>query len=115
MISTFELAGMIPRTVLAVEGSARTLSWVEVIPSTGAGVGVGCAASGVTVFEGAGVRVAEVVERLTRGVRVDMVSSLVLDLQPVYKRIETVKITLENRLVTLGFYRLSYEQAQIQW
>jgi hypothetical protein len=36
-----------------------------------------------------------------------MVSSLALDLQPVYKRIKTVKITLENRLVTLGFYRLS--------
>jgi hypothetical protein len=80
---------------------------VEVIPSTGAGVGVSCAASGVTVFEGTGVRVADAVDRLTRGVRVDMVSSLVLDLQPVYKRIKTVKITLENRLVTLGFYRLS--------
>jgi hypothetical protein len=92
---------------LAVEGSARTLTWVEVIPSTGVGVGVGCATGGVTVFEGAGVRVADGLDGMTRGVGVDMVSSLALDLQPVYKRIKTVKITLENRLVTLGFYRLS--------
>jgi hypothetical protein len=41
--------GMMPRTVLTVDGSARTLTCVEVIPSTGANVGVGGDGSGVSV------------------------------------------------------------------
>jgi hypothetical protein len=42
-----------------------------------------------------------------KGVGVTIVSSLNLELQPVYKRIKTMKITLENRMDTPGFYRLS--------
>jgi hypothetical protein len=42
---------------------------------------------------------------MTRSVGVDTVSSLNLELQPVYKRIRIVQITLENRIDTPGFYR----------
>jgi len=45
---------------------------------------------------------------MIKEVGVDIVSSLNLELQPVYKRITTVKITLENRMDTGGFYRLSH-------
>jgi len=38
-----------PSTVLAVDGSARTLSCVDEIPSAGATVGVGGGGSGVSV------------------------------------------------------------------
>ena len=38
-----------PRTVLTVDGSARTLTCVDVIPSTGTSVGVGGAGRGVSV------------------------------------------------------------------
>src|SRR5687767_12490022 len=34
-ISTLMSGGIIPSTLLDVDGSARTLTWVEVIPSTG--------------------------------------------------------------------------------
>jgi len=93
--------------VLAVEGSARTLIWVEVVPSTGIIVGAG---GGVTVSVGAGGRVAGSVKVITGGVGVDIgfSPSLNLGLQPVYKKIRRVKITLENRMDTIGFYRLSY-------
>jgi hypothetical protein len=81
------------------------LIWVDVIPSTG--TSVGCAGIGVSLSEGAGVWVAVAVKGTEKGVGVTIVSSLNLELQPVYKRIKTVKITLENRMGTLGFYRLS--------
>jgi hypothetical protein len=42
---------------------------------------------------------------MTRRVGVAIVSSLKLELQPVYKRIKIVKITLEDRMDTLRFYR----------
>jgi hypothetical protein len=38
-----------------------------------------------------------------KGVVVNIISSLRLELQPVYKRIRTMKITLENRMGTAGF------------
>jgi len=81
---------------------------VDVIPSTGALAG--CAGSGVAVSVGraGGVAVAGSVDVMIAGVGIDIVSSLSLELQPVYKRIKTVKITLENRMDTLRFYRLSY-------
>jgi hypothetical protein len=109
VISTFVFAGMIPSTLLAVDGSARTLIWVDVIPST-ACTAVGCAGSGVSVGEGLGVSgtVTGSVEVMIKGVGVNVVSSLNLELQPVYKRIKTVKITLENRMDTVRFYRLSH-------
>jgi len=81
---------------------------VDVIPSTGALTG--CAGSGVAVSVGTAgeVAVAGNVDVTITGVGVGIVSSLSLELQPVYKRIKTVKITLENRMDTLRFYRLSY-------
>ena len=96
---------MIPSTLLAVEGSARTLIWVEVIPSTGVCAAVGCAGSGVSVCGGTevGVAVDGSVDVMIAGVGVKIVSSLSLELQPVYKRIKTVKITLENRMDTVRF------------
>ena len=48
---------IIPSTSLAVEGSSRTLTWVDVIPSTGATVGVVGGGRGVCV--GCGVRVGD--------------------------------------------------------
>ena len=68
---------------------------------------IGCAEIGVPVSEGAGGWVAVAVKVIEKGVGVTIVSSLNLELQPVYKRIKTVKITLENRMDTPGFYRLS--------
>src|SRR5512132_586092 len=43
---------MIPKTLLAVDGSARTLIWVDVVPSTGATVGCGGGGRGVSVTLG---------------------------------------------------------------
>jgi hypothetical protein len=61
---------------------------------------VGWAGSGVVVSDGIGVCVADSVDVITRSVGVDIGSSLRLELQPVYKRIKIVKITLENRIDT---------------
>jgi len=55
-----------PSTALAVDGSARTLSCVDEIPSTGATVGVGGGGSGVSV--GGVVRVGGNVAVRMRGV-----------------------------------------------
>ena len=57
---------------------------------------------------GVSVTVTGSVEVMIKGVDVKIVSSLNLELQPVYKRIKTVKITLENRMDTGRFYRLSH-------
>ena len=46
---------MIPKTLLAVEGSVRTLIWVDVVPSTGATVGCGGGGRGVSVTKEAKV------------------------------------------------------------
>jgi hypothetical protein len=89
-----------PSTALDVEGSARTLICVDVIPSTGVCVAVGCAGSGVAVCDGTGIWVAGNVKVATRAAGVDIISSLRLELQPVYRRIKTLKITLENRMDT---------------
>jgi hypothetical protein len=97
------LAGIIPSTLLDVEGSARTLTWVEVIPSTGIWVVGAKVVGGAAVSDGSGVCVAVAAEVLTRSVGVDIGSSLDGVLQPVYKRINRVKITLENRIDTEGF------------
>jgi hypothetical protein len=74
---------------------------VDVIPSTG--TIVGCAGIGVLVCEGAGVWVAVAVNVIEKVVVVTIVSSLNLELQPVYKRIKMMKITLEDRMDTAGF------------
>lgn len=52
MISTFVFGKIIPSTSLAVDGSARTLTCVEVIPSTGVVVGVDRGGRGVPVGSG---------------------------------------------------------------
>jgi len=69
------------------------------------------AGGGVTVSVGAGDRVAELAKGIVGdiGVEVDPSPSLTVELQPVYKKIKTVKITLENRMGTVRFYRLSDE------
>jgi len=51
---------MIPSTFPAVDGSARTLICVDVVPSTGAIVGWGGGGSGVS--EGRGVKVGDRIE-----------------------------------------------------
>lgn len=89
-----------PSTALDVDGSARTLTCVEVMPSTGICVAVGWAGGGGTVSERTGVCVAEDVAVLTRAAGVDITASLRSELQPVYRRIKTLKITLENRIDT---------------
>jgi hypothetical protein len=74
---------------------------VVVIPATDGRA----AANGVkvTVAEARGVRVIGNVEVMTSCVGVDIGSSLGVELQPVYRRIKTVKITLENRIGTGRF------------
>ena len=106
MISTFVLAGMIPKIWLAVEGSARTLTSVVVVPSTGIIVGAG---GGVAVSVGMGGKVAGSVKVMMGDVGVEIGPSLKVVLQPVYKKIKRVKITLGNRIGTIRFYRLSQE------
>src|SRR5688500_14527284 len=55
-ISTLMSGGIVPSTLLAVDGSARTLTCVEVIPSTGGTVGwlEGEGGSGVSDGRGMG-------------------------------------------------------------
>ena len=48
MICTLVLGGSIPSTFPDVDGSERTLIWVEDVPSTGATVGWGGGGSGVS-------------------------------------------------------------------
>jgi hypothetical protein len=81
------------------------LTWVEVVPSTELIVGAG---GGVAVSVETGDRVAGSVKVMTGDVGVEIGPSLNLVLQPVYKKIRRVKITLENRMDTIRFYRLSY-------
>jgi len=69
----------------------------------GACAAVGCTGSAVAVGDGTGIWVAGSVEAMTRAVGVDIMSSLRLELQPVYRRIKTLKITLENRMDTGKF------------
>src|ERR687887_379952 len=98
----------IPSTLLAVEGSERTLTWVEVIPSTGVCVAVGCAAGGVIVPVGTTVCVLGSVDVMIKGVRVNCTSSLRLVTQLVLKRTKTARIILTKRMGTAGLYRLSH-------
>jgi|SoiMetStandDraft_2_1073263.scaffolds.fasta_scaffold974950_1 hypothetical protein len=67
MISTLVFGKIIPSTVLAVDGSARTLTCVDVIPSTGATVGEGGGGSKVSV--GGEGRVGDRVALESNGVR----------------------------------------------
>jgi hypothetical protein len=67
---------MVPRIFPAVDGSARTLTWVDVAPSTGTEAEVGWGvASGCEVSEGAGVCVTGGVEVTDNAVPVEIVPS----------------------------------------
>ena len=59
---------MIPKTLPTVDGSERTLTWVDVVPTTGAAVGWGRGGSGVC--DGAGVEEAGKVKVVNAGVDV---------------------------------------------
>src|SRR5215212_9604789 len=72
VISILVLAGIIPNTVLAVDGSRRTFTCVDVTPSTGGTVGGGEADRGVSVGEA--LIVSGNVEGIIGGVSVAVVS-----------------------------------------
>ena len=92
-----------PNTLLAVNGSRRTLTWVVVIPSTGAIVGEGESGRGVsdegTLTEGAGI-----VDVKAKIVGVGVISPCVLEPQPVPRRVKTKATSAAlNRMNTMEF------------
>jgi hypothetical protein len=107
VISTLVFGGIIPSTLLAVEGSARTLTWVEVNPSTG--VTVGWEGGARAVSEGACVRVAGIVEVLINGGWEGVASTRVSTPQPVLNKPRAMKTTVGIRIGTLRLYRLSHK------
>ena len=91
-------AGITPNTVLTVEGSLRTLTWVAVIPSTrndggevGGGVSVGTSSGEVGRADLTG-----------NGVLAGVIPPCVLELQPVLKSVNARKAAA-NRMDTAGF------------
>ena len=96
---------MIPSTVPAVDGSARTLIWVEVIPSTGETIGWGEGESGGS--DGTSVIVADSVDVMTGEEWVGVVSPWTPEAQLVLRI--RIKMTIrEKRMDTAEFYRLSH-------
>ena len=81
---------MIPRTSLPVDGSERTLIWVEAIPSTRAIVAVGRGGSGVC--DGSGVSVSGNVEVMIVNVGVVVSIPLACNPQFVQHKARTIKI-----------------------
>lgn len=100
MISTFVFGGIIPSTLLAVDGSARTLIWVDVVPSTGATVGAGGGGSGVS--DGTWVRVTGNVDVTGAAVAVDIISLRIGAPQAVLKKTTALKTTIEGLMDTAG-------------
>src|SRR5690349_12316880 len=100
VISTLISAGIIPRTVPEVEGSARTLTCVDVIPSTGAAVG--CDAGGAGVWEGAEGGETGSVDVSRNSVLVGVISLWTLDAHPALRRVRPTKTALK-RMDTGGF------------
>jgi hypothetical protein len=102
-------AGMIPSTSLAVDGSRRTLTWVDVVPSTGAVVGCGGGGRGVSLGRdvAAGCNVAVMGSEAGEGVD----SSRMLESQPTLRKAKTINAAMANRIGTAGFYRLSSRSA----
>ena len=103
VISILVFAGMIPSTVPAVDGSARTLIWVEVIPSTGETIGWGEGESGVS--DEAVVIVPGSVEVITGNIWVGVISPWTPEAQ-LMLRIRITMAIPEKRMDTEGFYRL---------
>lgn len=73
-----------------MDGSERILTWVDVVPSTGASggddTGVGCGGGGRGVSEGTGVNVGGKVEVTTNDIEVGITVSFGRALQPVPRR-----------------------------
>ena len=100
VISILVFAGMMPSTVLAVDGSRRTLSCVEVMPSTGGTVGWGEGGRGVS--DGASMVVAGRVEVRTGRVEVGIISPWASEAQLVL-RIKMTMARRSKRMDTIGF------------
>jgi hypothetical protein len=100
VISILVLAGIIPNTVLAVEGSRRTLTWSDVTPSTGGTVGGG--EGGIGESNPAGVVPAGDVEVMSTEVGAAVISPWTARAQLVLK-IKIKMAILANRRDTTGF------------
>jgi hypothetical protein len=93
-------AGITPNTLLTVDGSLRTLTWVDVIPSTRAGGDAGEVGSGVSVE--ADSREVGRVDVTGNGVLVGVIPPCMLEPQPVLKSVNAMK-TAANRMNTVEF------------
>jgi hypothetical protein len=93
-------AGITPNTLLAVDGSLRTFTWVDVIPSTRVRVAGGESGSGVSV--GAGSREIGRVDVTANGVLAGVVPPCVLEPHPVLKSVNARKAAA-NRMDTVEF------------
>src|SRR5690349_6304738 len=100
VISTLVSAGIIPRTGPEVEGLARTLTCVDVIPSTGAAVGGAAGGDDIWVETDGGEAVDVTVSRT--GVLVGVISLWTLDAHPALRRVRPTKTAL-RRIGTGGF------------
>jgi hypothetical protein len=100
VISTLVFAGIIPSTLLAVDGSARTLTWVDVIPSTGTIVGCRGGVRGVSVGIWAGF--AGNVEGTSSGVAEGTFTSRIWASQPAIKKTRIMEAAVENLSGTAG-------------
>ena len=92
VICTMLFVAIIPITSLAVDGSARTFSCVDVIPSTGAIVGLDVGGGGVS--SGSGVAVIESVDVAIMCSTVDVLLVGTAPLQLVMNRYAATKIDL---------------------
>jgi len=100
VISILISAGITPNTLLAVDGSLRTLTWVDVIPSTRVSVAGGEGSSGVSI--GVGSREVGRVDVTANGVLVGVVPPCVLELHPVLKS-DKARKAAANRMDTVEF------------
>ena len=88
-------AGIIPSTLLAVEGSARTFTWVDVMPSTRTIVGAGEGACGLS--ETTGVADARSAGVPANGEMVGVNPPAVPEPQPVLRSVSARKDTTNRR------------------
>jgi hypothetical protein len=87
---------MIPNISLAVDGSARTLSWVEVIPSTGVSAGRGGGGNGVSDRAADRVDVGSKVAVMIRNVGVAASISLTFIPQPAQNKARMMNNTFRD-------------------
>jgi hypothetical protein len=93
-------AGITPNTLLTVDGSLRTLTWVDVIPSTRVSVAGGEGGSEVSVGDGS--RDVGRVDVTANEVLVGVVPPCVLEPHPVLKSVKASKAAA-NRMDTVEF------------